>query len=76
MRGYFQKNICERLLLHFRGSHWKSSVKKGVLKNFANFTGKHRCWSISFNKVKGLQSATFLKRDSNKGAFWCSLRNF
>ena len=28
----------------FRGSHWMCSVKKGVLKNFANFTGKHLCW--------------------------------
>ena len=30
--------------LHFRSSHRRCSVKKGVLKNFANFTGKHpRC---------------------------------
>ena len=28
--------------------------KIGVLRNFANFIGKHLCWSI-FNKVVGLQ---------------------
>ena len=31
----------------FRSSHRKSSVKKVVLKNFANFTGKHLYW-VSF----------------------------
>ena len=27
--------------------------KKGVLKNFANFAGKHLCQSLFFNKVEG-----------------------
>ena len=26
-------------------------MNKGVLKNFSKFTGKHLCWSLSFNKV-------------------------
>ena len=30
--------------------------KIGVLKNFANFIGKHQCWSIFFNKVAGLKN--------------------
>ena len=30
------------------------SVKKGVLKNFAKFTGKHLCQGLFFNKVAGL----------------------
>ena len=38
----------------FRSNHWRSSVKKGVLKNFAKFTGKYLCQSLSFNKVAGL----------------------
>ena len=29
------------------------AVAEGVLKNFANFTGKHRCWSLSLKKVEG-----------------------
>ena len=33
--------------------------KKGVLRNLANFTGKHLCQSLFFNKVAGL--AKFLR---------------
>ena len=31
--------------------------KKGVLKNFAKFTGKHLCHSLFLNKVAGLRTA-------------------
>ena len=46
-------------------SKWRSSrpevfCKKGVLRNFANFTRKHLCHSLFFNKVAGL--ATLLKK--------------
>ena len=33
-------------------SHRRRSVKKGVLKNSAIFTGKHLCWSPFFIKLK------------------------
>ena len=33
-----------------KSSHQRCSVKKGVLKNFANFTGKHLCWSLFLKK--------------------------
>ena len=29
-----------------KSSHCRCSLKKYVLKNFANFTGKHLCWSF------------------------------
>ena len=32
----------------------KVFCKKGVLRNFAKFTGKHLCYSLFFNKVAGL----------------------
>ena len=35
---------------------------KGVVKNFAKFTGKHLGQSLLFNKVAGLRSATLLKK--------------
>ena len=35
--------------------------KKGALKNFAKFTGKHLCQSLFFDKVAGLRPATLLK---------------
>ena len=36
--------------------------KKGVLGNFAKFTGKHLCQSIFFNKAAGLRPAILLKK--------------
>ena len=33
----------------------KLFCKKGALKNFAKFIGKHLCWSVFFNKVAGLK---------------------
>ena len=38
------------------------SVRKGVLRNFTKFEGKHLCQSLFFNKVSGLRSATLLKK--------------
>ena len=35
--------------------------KKGVLKNFVNFTGKHLCWSL-INKAKGLHAGNLIKK--------------
>ena len=37
-----------------RVSRWETFCKKGVLKNFAKFTGKHLYRSLFFNKVLGL----------------------
>ena len=36
--------------------------KKGVLRNFAKFTGKHLYQSLFLNKVSGLRPATLLKK--------------
>ena len=38
------------------------SIVKGVLKNFAKFTGKHLCQSLFFNKNAGLRPAALLKK--------------
>ena len=42
--------------------------KIAVLKNFANFTGKHLCWSLFLHKVAGLRPATLLKKRLHKVA--------
>ena len=39
-----------------RKCHQMCSVKKGVLTNFTEFTGKHLYQSLRFNKVAGLRS--------------------
>ena len=43
-------NILVRDLTHsrIRSSHRRRSVKKGVLRNFAKFTGKHLCQRVHF----------------------------
>ena len=46
----------------FRSSHQRCSVKKGVLRNYTKFTGKHLCQGLFFSKVTGLRSATLLKK--------------
>ena len=45
-----------------RSSHRRYSKKKGLLKNFAEFTGKYLSQSLFFNKVAGLRPATLLKK--------------
>ena len=44
-----------------RNSQRWYSVRKGALRNYAKFTGKHLCQTLFFNKVSALRSATLLK---------------
>ena len=55
--SHLNKNI-----IHLRSSHRSFSVKKGVLRNFVKFTGKHLCQSLFFNKVAA--PATLLKKET------------
>ena len=54
-------DMCsEKILLKtckssFRSSRPEVFCEKGVLRNFAKFTGKHLCQSLFFNKVAGGQ---------------------
>ena len=45
-----------------RSSHRRCSTRKGVVRNFAKFTGKDLCQSLFCNKVTGLRPATLLKK--------------
>ena len=40
----------------------RRSIKRGVLRNFAEFTGKHLCQSLFFNKVVGIRPASLLRK--------------
>ena len=44
-----------------RSSHQRCSARKGVLRNFSKFTGKHLCQVLFYNKVAGPEPATLLK---------------
>ena len=54
------------LLNMTRSSHRRCSVRKGVPRNFAKFTGKHLCQSLFFNKVY----YNFIKRTLLKRKLW------
>ena len=60
----------------FRSSHRRCSVKKGVLKTFANFTGKHLCWNLFLITLQVFRPATLLKRYSYTDVFLRNLWNF
>ena len=53
---------CSKSLKPYRRSHPDVFCKKGILRNFTKFTGKHLCQSLFFNKVAGLRPATLLKK--------------
>ena len=44
----------------FKSSQQRCSVKRGVPRNFAKFTGKQLCQSLFFNKVAGCTSGRLL----------------
>ena len=57
---------------NYKAKSCKGKVRKvGVVKNFANFTGKHLFWSLFLIKLQAL-----LKRDSNTGVFLWNLQKF
>ena len=61
--------LCQQKAVTNRGSHRTCSIKKGVLKNFGKFTGKHLFQSSFFNKVAGLSLQLYQIRDSDTGGF-------
>ena len=59
---------CQQPIL--RSSRRRCSVRKGVLRNFAKFRGKHLCQSLFFNnKVAGTQAGNFIKKETLEQVF-------
>ena len=60
------KQLNERMFYIYKINEQKQPpevfYKKGVLRNFTNFIGKHLRQSLFFNKVAGLSPATLLKK--------------
>ena len=48
--------------LKIKSSHWKCSIKEGILQNFVEFTGKHLWQSFFLNKAADVTPATLLKK--------------
>ena len=61
------------LLLILKSSYPRCTVQKVVLKNFANFTGKHECWSLFLIKLQG---CNFIKKNFRRSCFSVRLAKF
>ena len=57
-----QVNLNYIFYLNLRSSRPDVFCKKGVLRNFIKFAGKHLCQRLSFNKVAGPRPVTLLKK--------------
>ena len=66
---FLKKDLLLSQITRNRSSCSQTFVKVGVLKNVANFTGKHLCWNIFLIKLQALSPATLLKRHSNTDVF-------
>ena len=53
----------------FRNSYRRCSVKKGVLRNFAKFTGKHLWQGLMFNKIAALRLSKCLSLNVTHNRF-------
>ena len=68
--GYFFRDdiqwksfvLRERICALFTSSRSQMFLKKGVLKNFAIFTGNHLCWSLCWSLSVGLKDCNFIKK--------------
>ena len=71
-------NILKNSMQYFCSEKQPPEVfcKNDVLENFANFLGKHLCWSLFSIKLQAFISVTLLKRDFNTGVFCWILRKF
>ena len=72
LRIYYISRFCSnkrnslgktRKMINQRSHRSKVFCKKGVLRNFVKFTGKHLCQSFFFNKVAGAP-ATLLTKEA------------
>ena len=68
---FYTRKCTYFCLATFRSSHRRCSVRKGVFRDFAKFTGKYPCQSLFFNKVVDLSPATLLKKETLAQVFSC-----
>ena len=72
--------FCPELLwkheLNVRSSHQSSSVKRGVFRIFASFTGRQLCWSLFLIELQTFRPAALLKIDYNTDVFPWNLQDF
>ena len=67
------KEVVRIACLPCRTSQQKYYLKKGALKNFVKFAGKHLCQALFLNKVAGLRldASNFIKKETLAQVFSC-----
>ena len=67
------KEVGRITCLPCRTSQQKYYLKKGALKNFVKFAGKHLCQALFLNKVAGLRldASNFIKKETLAQVFSC-----
>ena len=55
---------------------WRCSIKKGVLKKFAKFTGKQQRRGLFLNKDAGFRPGTLLKKRLQRRCFLVDFAKF
>ena len=53
--------MLNTFFIALENSHWKCSVKVGVLRGFTGFVGELLCRGLFFNKITGVRLATLLR---------------
>ena len=67
----FTKFFSKFEISFWKSSHRRCSIKKGVLRNFVKYIGKHLCQSSFFHKIAGLRPANFIKKETLAQVFFC-----
>ena len=74
------RGFCSELVwkheLNLKSSQWNTFVKKGVLRNFANFHNKTSELKSLFNRVVGLQAWSFVKMRLQRRCLPLEFTNF
>ena len=65
--------MSARKVIIYRSNHLRCSIRKGVLKNFAKFTGKHLRQSLFFKKSCGPLAYNFFEKETLTQFFSCEL---
>ena len=68
---YFYNTIVCKDPSDYRSSRPDVFCKKGVLKNFVKFTGKHLCQALFFSKVAGLRPVQLYQKETLALVFSC-----
>ena len=62
---FYLRPLSNVLLHEYRNSHKRCFVKKDILNNLANFTGKHVRWSLFLITLQALQHRCFHAKFAN-----------